>query len=118
MQTEDSIKIINRFFGILRQLTKLKLIRGKGTFAKKYGVSQPNLKKLENEPWRDIFQVAWIYYLERDFKVSSSYIITGKGKKFLIPPVPQKKFVYKKRKKETLPRKPYKPRAKKLADAD
>lgn len=97
MQTEDSIKITNRFFTILHHLIKLKVLRGKGAFARQYGVSQPNLRKLERNPASDIFQSAWLYYLVRDFNVNPEWLLTGKGKRFTVEPKPLKKFIYKKR---------------------
>jgi hypothetical protein len=97
MQTPDSIKITKRFFSILYYLTKIKVIRGKATFARQYDVSQPSLRKLEREPESDIMQVSWLYYLVRDFNVSPEWILTGKGKRFTIEPTKKEKYLYKKR---------------------
>jgi hypothetical protein len=97
MQTEDSIKITKRFFSILYYLTKIKAIRGKATFARQYGVSQPSLRRLEREPHSDIMQIVWLFYLVRDFDVSAEWLLTGRGKRFTIEPEKKEKYLYKER---------------------
>ncbi len=101
MQIEDNVKIINRFFKILEHLRTLKVLRGKGGFANKYGVEQTHLRRLEREPHRGGFQVAWLMYLVRDYNVSPEWILTGKGKRYTIPPIAQPKYIYKKKENAT-----------------
>lgn len=43
MQTEDSQKVIDRFFQALYYLKQTKVIRGKQTFTARYGINRWNL---------------------------------------------------------------------------
>ena len=82
MQSPDSQIIIRRFFEALYKLKEYKIIRGKGTFTKLYGINRWNLNTLEKEPERDAFQLAWLTYLIRDFMISPRWLITGEGNFF------------------------------------
>ena len=53
MNTEDSQKIVKRFFEALYYLKSIGKIRGKATFTKEYNIDRWNLNKLEKEPSRD-----------------------------------------------------------------
>lgn len=77
MQTDQSQVIVRRFFEALQILKANKVIRGKQTFTNRYGINRWNLNTLEKEPSRDIFQVAWLEYLVRDYKVVMS--LTNEG---------------------------------------
>ena len=55
MQTEDSQKVIDRFFQALYYLKGTKVIRGKQTFTARYGINRWNLNSLEKDRARDIF---------------------------------------------------------------
>lgn len=79
MQIEQGRVIVERFFVALRTLKELKVIRGKQTFTNRYGINRWNMNTLEKEPWRDIFQVGWLYFLTTDFKVSPEWLLTGEG---------------------------------------
>lgn len=79
MQTEESQKIIGRFFDALAQLKSDKRIGGKTPFAEKYNINRRNLYKLEKNFEKDIFQVAWLSYLVNDYNVSAEWLLTGKG---------------------------------------
>ena len=79
MQTEDSQKVIKRFFEALYYLKGMKIIRGKQTFTKEFGINRWNMNTLEKEPSRDMFQVAWLTYLVQKYGVSSTWLLTGKG---------------------------------------
>lgn len=79
MQTPDSQQIIKRFFDALYYLKEEKVIRGKGTFTKEHGIDRWNLNKLEKDMSRDIFQPAWLYYLVKDYGVSATWLLTGRG---------------------------------------
>lgn len=82
MQTGQSQVIIKRFFDALQILIENKVIRGKQTFATRYGINRRNMYSLEKEPGRDIFQVAWLEYLANDYMVSPVWLLTGKGSFF------------------------------------
>ena len=79
MQTEESQKIIGRFFEAIYHLKSLGIIRGKQTFTNKYGINRWNLNSLEKDKSRDIFQTAWLTYLVDDYDVSAEWLLTGRG---------------------------------------
>lgn len=82
MQNPDSQTIIKRFFEALQKLIEYKIIRGKQTFTRRYGINRWNMNTLEKEPERDAFQSAWLLYLTRDYMVSPRWLITGEGNFF------------------------------------
>lgn len=79
MQTADSQKVIRRFFQALQYLKDTKVIRGKQTFTRTYGINRWNMHTLEKNPQSDIFQTAWLTYLVQDFGVSAQWLLTGRG---------------------------------------
>ncbi len=82
MQSPDSQIIIKRFFEALQKLKEYKVIRGKQTFTNRYNINRWNLNTLENSLERDLFQVAWLDYLVRDYMVSPRWLLTGEGNFF------------------------------------
>lgn len=82
MQTTESQQVIKRFFEALQALKERKIIRGKQTFTNMYGINRWNLNTLEKNPEKDIFQVAWLTYLVKDFDISSQWLLTGRGDMF------------------------------------
>lgn len=83
MQTEDSQKIIKRFFEVIYALKEQKVIRGKQTFTNKYNINRWNFNTLEKNHASDIFQIEWLTHLVNDFDVSSQWLIIGKGEMFI-----------------------------------
>lgn len=79
MQTEDSQKVIRRFFEAIQYLKAEKIIRGKQTFTNEFGINRWNLNTLEKDPSRDIFQAAWLSYLVNRYGVSATWLLTGRG---------------------------------------
>lgn len=79
MQSNDSQIIIKRFFQAIYQLKVDKVIRGKQTFTRKYGINRWNFNTLEKNLASDIFQTAWLAYLVKDFGVNSRWLLTGEG---------------------------------------
>lgn len=79
MQTEDSQVIIRRFFQALQYLKEQKIIRGKQTFTRQFGINRWNMNTLEKEPSRDMFQTAWLTYLVTEYGVSADWLLTGRG---------------------------------------
>lgn len=79
MQTPPSQEIIVRFFAALRHLIDDKIIRGRQTFTRRYGINRWNMCTLEKNPVSDIFQPAWLNFLVTDFKVSPLWLLTGEG---------------------------------------
>lgn len=79
MQTPQSQEIVKRFFEALQLLKAAKVIRGKQTFTRRYGINRWNMNTLEKDPSRDIFQPAWLTYLVEDYDISPLWLLTGKG---------------------------------------
>lgn len=79
MQTEDSQKIIARFFQAIYHLKELGKIRGKQTFTREFEINRWNLNSLEKDMSRDIFQAAWLTYLVEKYNVSAEWLLTGRG---------------------------------------
>lgn len=79
MQTEDSQKIVMRFFDALQRLKEDRKIRGKQTFTRDHNINRWNMNTLEKDPSRDIFQPAWLTYLVNDYGVSPQWLLTGRG---------------------------------------
>lgn len=79
MQTEDSQKIIRRFFQALQYLKDQKVIRGKQTFTRQFNINRWNMNTVEKEPSRDMFQTAWLTYLVTEYGVSADWLLTGRG---------------------------------------
>lgn len=66
MQTEDSQKVVRRFFEALYRLKDDGKIRGKQTFTREFDINRWNLNKLEKNLASDIFQPALVdLYSER-----------------------------------------------------
>ena len=79
MQTEDSQKIVRRFFEALYRLKDDGQIRGKKTFTREFDINRWNLNKLEKNLASDIFQPAWLTYIVKEYKVSARWLLTGEG---------------------------------------
>ena len=75
MQTEDSQKVVRRFFEALYRLKDDGKIRGKQTFTREFDINRWNLNKLEKNLASDIFQPAWLTYIVKEYKVSASWLL-------------------------------------------
>lgn len=71
--------ICRNFFTALARLTSDKVIRGKATFARRYGINRMNFYQLEQDMSRAIFQPSWLYNLVMDYKVNPMFLLTGEG---------------------------------------
>lgn len=83
MQTQDSQKIIKRFFQTLAFLKEAKVIRGKQTFTREHDINRWNMNTLEKNPSSDIFQAAWLTYLVKDYGINAHWLLTGEGDMFI-----------------------------------
>ncbi|MDR0712444.1 MAG: hypothetical protein LBF67_08920 [Prevotellaceae bacterium] len=86
MQNEESQKIVERFFEVLYDLKRRRVIRGKQTFTRKYGINNRNFWQLEQDKSRDMFQLEWLAHLVRDYFASATWLLTGEGKMYTIDP--------------------------------
>ena len=82
MQSEDSQRIVKRFFEAIDILKANKVIRGLQTFTTRYEINKRNFYTCKKTPESDIFQVAWIGYLVKDYKVSPEWLLAGIGSFF------------------------------------
>lgn len=57
-------------------------IRGVATFTNQHDINRRNFCTVRKRPESDMFQVAWLTYLVRDFGVSAHWLITGFGDMF------------------------------------
>ena len=89
MQNPESVKIVERFFEAIYELKARKIIRGKQTFTRKYGINNRNFWLLEQDKSRDIMQLVWISHLVHDFNISAEWLLLGKGKMFKAPQINQ-----------------------------
>ncbi|MDR1339403.1 MAG: hypothetical protein LBK58_05050 [Prevotellaceae bacterium] len=88
MQNEKGVKIVERFFEAIYDLKEKKVIRGKQTFTRRYGINSRNFWLLEKDKSRDILQLAWIATLVTDYGVSAEWILTGCGNMYTKEPEP------------------------------
>jgi len=78
MQNPESTKIVERFFEALYDLKEKKVIRGKYTFARRYGINNGNFHQIEKDKSRDMFQLVWLTHLVADYGVSAEWLLTGR----------------------------------------
>jgi len=76
----ETIELTDRFFSALKALSQQKVIRGKATFVKKYGLDLRNFYKVQEHQIR--IKPEWLVYLVRDYNVSAEWLILGKGGMF------------------------------------
>lgn len=71
--------IVARFFEVLALLTERRVIRGKQTFCRRYGINRWNMNYCAGNPESGMFKLSWLTYLVRDYKVSADWLLVGKG---------------------------------------
>ena len=83
-QNKDlTVAIVERFFTALRILIEGKVMRGLQTFTRTYGLNRRNVQRLQHEPQSGIFRAGWLTYLVEDFRISPTWLLTGRGGVFL-----------------------------------
>lgn len=78
-----AIEITGRFFEAMDYLVAGRIIRGYQTVTNLWHIDRRNLAKLKAEPQRRSLKVEYVCYLERDFGISSRWVVTGHGKMLL-----------------------------------
>ena len=77
--SEQGIAITKRFFLALDLLKESKQIRGIQTFTREHEINRWNLITVKNNPHISILKPEWIYFLCKDYNISTDWIIFGKG---------------------------------------
>ena len=83
-------EITQRFFEALDMLKAQKRIRGMQTFTREYGENYWNFHTCRKEGLR--IKQEWLTYLVRDFDVSATWLLTGRGGMFTKDIKPKDKF--------------------------
>lgn len=81
MTHPDSVAINKRFFLVIDELVKRRQMRGKNTFATRYGLNKGNFYQLRKNPDK-AFELAYLNWLVKDYGVSSQWLLTGEGEMF------------------------------------
>lgn len=79
MTNDDSTAIVTRFFQAVDHLVDDGALKRKSAFPTRYDVNRRNFETLRKEPHRNMFQVAWLWYLVRDYNVNPRWLLTGTG---------------------------------------
>lgn len=82
-QPTAAVAINKRFFQALDYLVSVRRVRGYQTIISLWGIDRRNLAKLKAEPDRRTLKPEYIYYLERDFGISSRWVVMGHGRMLL-----------------------------------
>ncbi len=77
--SQEGQAITKRFFDAIELLSSNRTIRGLKTFTDAHDINRRNLIRVKNLPECSVLKPEWIYYLCTDYKISASWIITGKG---------------------------------------
>lgn len=81
--TAAAIEITRRFFEAVDYLVAARTIRGYKTVTDLWGIDRRNFAKLKAEPQHRTLKPEYIYYLERDYGISSRWVVTGHGRMLL-----------------------------------
>lgn len=77
--SQDGINITTRFFYAIDKLKEEKKIRGLQTFTREYDINYWNISTVKKQPERSVLKPEWLYYLVKNYNVSSEWLITGRG---------------------------------------
>lgn len=77
--SQYGINITTRFFYAIDKLKEEKKIRGLQTFTREYDINYWNISTVKKQPERSVLKPEWLYYLVKNYNVSSEWLITGRG---------------------------------------
>lgn len=89
-EPRECLAITQRFFEVLDMLKAQKRIRGMQTFTREYGENYWNFHTCRKDGLR--IKQEWLTYLVRDFDVSPTWLLTGRGGMFTKEIIPNEKF--------------------------
>ncbi|MDP3452886.1 MAG: hypothetical protein Q8R90_08015 [Bacteroidales bacterium] len=89
MQSEESTRIIERFYEAVDKIIELGKIKGKSTYCEYYGINRRNFYSQRKTPTRGWFQVSWMVPLVRYYGINPRWLLTGFGP--MIKKRPEKK---------------------------
>ncbi len=91
-EPKECTDITRRFFEALDMIKAQKRIRGLQTFTREYGVNYWNFCSIRKECNR--IKQEWLTYLVRDYDVSATWLLTGRGGMFTKGITTREKFSY------------------------
>ena len=77
--SQEGVAITKRFFLAIDRLKEEKKIRGLQTFTREYDINYWNINTVKKQPERSVLKPEWLYYLVKNYNVSSEWLITGRG---------------------------------------
>ena len=80
--SDETLSIISRFFEMVDILIVNKSIRGIQTYCNLYDIEKRHFYAQKKDHGRGYFEISWTLPLIKDFKVSSNWLLFGKGKMF------------------------------------
>lgn len=81
MTPEEHNIIVDRFFEVLDDLKARGVIRGLKTFTDRYDINRRSFRRVR-ETHSTEFRAVWLTYLVQDYKVSATWLLTGKGEMY------------------------------------
>lgn len=75
-----TLDVMQRFFQALDSLIEDKTIRGLQTYCRLYGIDKRHLYAQKKDIGRGYFEVYWLMPLIQEYKVSSDWLLFGKGR--------------------------------------
>ncbi len=82
--TKETIDIMARFFEVVEMLILLKEIRGVKTYCDLAGINRRHYYTQKDDLNRGYFEISWVLPLIKDFGVSSTWLLLGKGSMFAV----------------------------------
>lgn len=79
---DETLAIMSRFFEAVDILIVRKDIRGIQTYCNLYEIEKRSFYAQKKDLSRGYFEIAWILPLIKDFKMSSDWLLFGKGDMF------------------------------------